>query len=47
MALLLRDGHIFMWQSLEILNVFNSLTLKPILSKPKTFLRKTGASLFS
>ena len=29
-AVRLRDGHVFMWQSPEILNVFNALTLKQI-----------------
>ena len=29
-----------MWQSLEILNVLNTLILKPIFSKTKTFLKK-------
>ena len=34
-ALHLRDRHIFMWQSLEILNVFNTLTLKQIFWKTR------------
>ena len=29
-----------MWQPLEILNVFNTLTLKPIFSRTKTFYKK-------
>ena len=37
-ALLLRDWQVFMWQSLEMLNIFN--TLKPVLSKRKTFFKK-------
>ena len=36
----LRDRHVFMWQSVEILNVFNTLTLKQIFWKTKTFLKK-------
>ena len=36
-AVRLRDGHVFMWQSPEILNVFNALTLKQIFSKTKNF----------
>ena len=39
-ALRLRDWHGFMWQSLEILNVFNSGTLKQILWKTKFFSKK-------
>ena len=37
-ALRLRDGHIFPWQSVKILNVFK--TLKQIFWKTKTFLKK-------
>ena len=29
-----------MWLSLEILNMLNALTLKPIFSKTKTFFKK-------
>ena len=36
----LRDRHVFMWQSMKILNVFNSLTLKQIFWKTKTFFKK-------
>ena len=39
-ALYLRDRHIFMWQSLELLNVFNTLTLKRFFWYTKTFLNK-------
>ena len=35
----LRDRHVFMWQSLAILNVFNTLTLKKVFWKTKTFLK--------
>ena len=35
-ALRLRDQHVFMRQSLEILNVFNTLDLKQIFWKTKT-----------
>ena len=31
-----------MWQSLEILNVFNTFTLQPIFSKMKTFFKNQG-----
>ena len=37
---LLQDWHIFMWQSLEILNVFNVLTSKKKFWKTKTFFEK-------
>ena len=36
----LRDRHVFMCQSVEILNVFNTLTLKRIFWKTKTFFKK-------
>ena len=39
-ALCLRDRHVFMWQSLKILNVFNTLTLKQIFWKTKNFFEK-------
>ena len=39
-ALRLRDRHVFKWQSVKILNVFNSLTLKQIFWKTKTFFKK-------
>ena len=39
-ALRLRNRHIFMWQSVEILNVFNILTLKQIFWKTKTYFKK-------
>ena len=34
----MRDRHAFMWQSVEISNYFNILTLKQIFWKKKTFL---------
>ena len=40
MTLRLRDGHVFMWQSVKILNVFSTLTLKQIFWKMKTFFKK-------
>ena len=40
MALRFRDGHVFMWQSVKILNVFNTLTLKQIFWKTKTFFKE-------
>ena len=39
-ALGLGDRYVFMWQSLGILNVFTTLTLKQIFWKTKTFLKK-------
>ena len=39
-ALGLRDRHIFMWQSVKVLNVFNTLTLIQIFWKTKTFFKK-------
>ena len=39
-ALRLRNRHVFMWQSVKILNVFNTLTLKHIFWKTKTFFKK-------
>ena len=39
-TLRLRDRHVFMWQSLEILTDFNILTLKQIFWKTKTFFKK-------
>ena len=38
-AFRLRDGHLFMWQSLKILNVFNTLTLQQIFWKTKTLFK--------
>ena len=39
MALRLKDQHVFMWQSLKISNVFNTLTLKQVFLKTKAFLK--------
>ena len=39
-ALRLRDLHVFMSQSVKVSNVFNTLTLKQILWKTKTFFKK-------
>ena len=36
----LRFRDVFMWQALEILNVFNAVTLKQIFWKTKTFFKK-------
>ena len=44
-ALRLRDRHVFMWQSLEILSVFNTFTLKWIFWKTNT-LFKNYSSVF-
>ena len=35
-----RDRHVFMWQSLEIVNVFTTLALKQVFWKTKTFYEK-------
>ena len=35
----LKKWHVFIWQLPEILNVFNTLILKQILQKTKTFLK--------
>ena len=37
--LLLRNRYIFLWQSLEILNVFNALTLKQVFWTTKLYLK--------
>ena len=34
------DRHVFIWQSMKILNDFNTLTLKQIFWKTKTFFKK-------
>ena len=39
-ALRLRDWHVFMWHVFFISNVFNSLTLKEIFRKTRTFYKK-------
>ena len=39
-ALRLRDRHAFMWQSVKVSNVFNTLTLEQIFWKTKTFFKK-------
>ena len=39
------DQHIFIWQSVEILNFFNIFTLKPIFWKTKTFFKKLDCFL--
>ena len=39
-ALCLRDRYAFMWQSVKILNFFNTLTLKQIFKKMKKFFKK-------
>ena len=39
-ALRLRDQHVFLWQSVETLNIFNTLALKQIFWKTKTFFKK-------
>ena len=38
-ALRLRDRHVLMWQSLEILNIFDTLTLKQVLWRIKTIFK--------
>ena len=39
-VLRLRDRDVFMWQSVKVSSVFNTLTLKQIFWKTKTFLKK-------
>ena len=39
-ALRLRDRHVFLWLSVKILNVFNTLSLQQIFWKTKTFIKK-------
>ena len=39
-ALRLRDGHVFMWQSVKVSNVFNTPTLKKMFWKTKTIFKK-------
>ena len=36
----LKDRHVFRWQSLEILSVFNTLSLKQVYWKTKIFFKK-------
>ena len=36
----MRDRYVFMWQSVKLSNVFNTLTLKRIFWKTKTFFKK-------
>ena len=45
-ALRLSDRHVFMWQSVETLNIFNTLTLKQIFWKTETFFLKTVVQFF-
>ena len=40
MALRLRDWHVFIWQSVKVSNVFNTLAFKQIFWKTKTFSKK-------
>ena len=39
-AISLRDRYVVMWQTVKILNVFNTLTLKQIFWKTGTFFKK-------
>ena len=39
-ALCLRDRHVFIWQSVKVSNILNSLILKQIFWKEKTFFTK-------
>ena len=41
----LRDRHVFMWQSVKVSKVFNTLTLKRIFWKTKTFFKKLEHNL--
>ena len=44
-AIRLRDQHVFMWETLEIFNIFNTSTLKQIFWKMETFFKKLGYPL--
>ena len=46
-ALRLRDWHVFIWQSLEILNVFNTLSLKQNFLKKESLFQKIGVPFFN
>ena len=41
-VLCVRNRHVFLWQSLEVLSIFNILALKEILWNMKTFFQKNG-----
>ena len=45
-ALRLRDRHDFMWQPVEVSDVFNTLTLEQIFWKTKTFFKKLEYRFF-
>ena len=45
-ALRLKDRHVFMWRSLGILKVFNTLTLKQVIWKTKNFFLQNGVRFF-
>ena len=45
-ALHLKNEHVFMWQSVKILRIFNTLTLKRIFSKTKKFFKKLEYCFF-
>ena len=46
-AFRLRDRHVFMWQSLGILNLFNTLTLKQFFWKTQIRYKKLKCRFFS
>ena len=41
-ALCLSDRHVFLWQTVEMLNVFKTLNLKQIFWKTKNVFKKPG-----
>ena len=43
-ALRLRDRHVFVWELVETLNIFNTVTLKQNSWKTKTFFQKIEAT---
>ena len=45
-AFRLRHRHVFMWQSVEIFNVFSTVTLKQVYWKTKTFFKKNRSTVF-
>ena len=45
-ALCFRDWHVFMWQSVEILNVFNAVNFETNFLKKEKLFEKTGITFF-
>ena len=47
MVLRLKDIQVFLWQSVEILSVYNNLTLKTDFLQIENLFQKTGVPFFS